>query len=77
MGAQLGVLGAVDLGGDEVGAHVFCGGEVAAPAGFDDGDGQSDREVGLAAAGLAQQQDRPVLFDEVQGGEVCDEFGVD
>ena len=37
----------------------------------------ADREVGFAAAGLAQEQDGPVLLDEAQGGEVCDEFGVD
>src|SRR5690606_33760927 len=52
-------------------------GEVAPPAGLDSSDGQGDGEVGFAAAGLTEEQDRAVLFDEPQGGEVLDEFAVD
>ena len=51
-------------------------GEVAAPAGFHDLDRQRDGEVGLAGAGLAEQQDGPALLDEPQGREVGDEFAV-
>ncbi len=36
-----------------------------------------DGEVGFAAAGLSEEQDRPVLVDEPQGGEVLDELAVD
>lgn len=33
--------------------------------------------MGLAAAGLAEEQDRPALVDEAEGGEVVDELAVD
>ncbi len=33
--------------------------------------------MGFAAAGLSEEQDGPVLFDEPQGGEIVDEFSVD
>lgn len=46
-------------------------------AGLDRGGGQGDRQVGLAAAGLAEQQDRGAVGDEPQAGEVVDEFAVD
>ena len=38
--------------------HVVGGGEVAAVAGLDGDGGERDGEVGLAAAGLAEEQDR-------------------
>ena len=60
------------------GRHMTIGGgEVAAVAGLDGADGERDREVGLAAAGLTEEQDRPVLVDEPQRGEVLDELAVD
>ena len=45
--------------------HGVGGGEVAAVAGLDGADGEG--EVGLAAAGLSEQQDGPLLVDEAQG----------
>jgi hypothetical protein len=65
------------LGADEVLAHVVGGGEVAAVAGLDRDGRESDSEVGLAAAGLAEEQDWSVLVDEAEGGEVLDELAVD
>ncbi len=56
--------------------HGIGGGEVAAVAGLDRGDGQGNGEVGLAAAGLAQEHDRSLFVDEPQGGEVGDELAV-
>lgn len=39
--------------------------------------GERDSEVGLAAAGLAEEQDRPSGVHEPQGREVIDELAVD
>ena len=68
---------AFDRGAHEGAAEVVGGGEVAAVAGLDREGGERDGEVGLAAAGLAEEQDRPVLVDEPQRREVLDEFAVD
>jgi hypothetical protein len=67
----------LDRGSHEGAAQVVGGGEVAAVAGLDRECCECDGEVGLAAAGLAEEQDRPVLVDEPQGGEVLDELAVD
>jgi len=61
----------------DVGDHVFGVGEVAAVAGLDGQGGDGDGEVGLAAAGLAEEQDRATVVHETQGGEVVDELSVD
>ncbi len=58
-------------------AQVVGGAEVAAVAGLDRECCECDGEVGLAAAGLAEKQNRPVLFNEPQGRKVLDEFAVD
>jgi hypothetical protein len=53
------------------------GGEVAAVAGLDGDGGERDSEVGFAAAGLTEEQDRPVLVDEPQRRQVLDQLAVD
>ena len=68
--------GAVVVGSQQGLDHVVGGAEVAAVSGFDGADRQRDGEVGLAAAGLSEEQDRPVFVDESQAGEVLDEFAV-
>ena len=51
--------------------------EVAPVAGLDRFGGQRHGQVGLAAPGLAQEHDGPVLLDEAQAGQVLDQFAVD
>jgi hypothetical protein len=61
----------------DVGDHLLGVGEVAPVAGLDSQGGERDGEVGLAAAGLAEEQDRPAGVHESQRGEVFDETPVD
>jgi hypothetical protein len=45
-------------------------------AGLAGGDGQADREHGLADSGWAEEADVGLLLDEAEGGEVADLAGV-
>ena len=75
-GLELGGHGALPLGLDQGVDHVVSGGEVAPIPGLDGGGGQRHGQVGLAAPGLAEEEDRPVLLDEPQRGQVVDELSV-
>ena len=77
-GEGLRIRGEVALDGDtdQSATEVVGGGEVAAVAGLDGQGCDGHREVCLAAAGLSEKQDGPVLVDEPQGREVLDEFAV-
>ena len=77
VGAQLGGEVALPLGGQQLADHVVAGGEVAPVAGLDGQGRQGDGQVGLAAAGLAEEHDRPALLDEAQRRQILHQLGVD
>jgi hypothetical protein len=50
--------------------------QVDREAGLAGGDGQADREHGLAHPGWAEEADVGLVLDELEGGEVADLAGV-
>ena len=64
------------LGLLEVADQVVQGGEVDRVAGLAGGDGQADREHGLADPGRAEEADVGLVLDEAERGEVADLAGV-